>query len=85
VGGVVDLVSDGLTGVLVAPTDEAAFTSALVELARDPGRAHALGRAGLRVFLERFTVDRMVEAYEEFFADVLGDRRRADGPMFSRG
>jgi glycosyltransferase involved in cell wall biosynthesis len=85
VGGVVDLVSDGLTGVLVAPTDEAGFTSALLELARDPGRAHALGRAGLKVFLDRFTVDRMVQAYEEFFADVLGDRRRADRASCARG
>jgi glycosyltransferase involved in cell wall biosynthesis len=74
VGGVVDLVSDGLSGVLVPPADEGAFAAAVVDLARDPGRARALGRAAHKVFLERFTLDRMVEAYEELFVDVLAGR-----------
>jgi starch synthase len=59
VGGIVEVVDDGVTGTLVPleiaagslePTDRAAFVAGLADginaLVRDPGRAGAMGRAG---------------------------------------
>ncbi len=46
VGGVADLVGDGVNGMLVPPGDESAYASALVSLARDPERARRLGADG---------------------------------------
>ena len=46
VGGIPEVVDDGVTGLLVPPDDPAALAGALNRLLRDPGRAEAMGRAG---------------------------------------
>lgn len=46
--GVVDAVEDGVTGVLVNPTDVGAVANAVAGLLEDPVRAEALGAAGRR-------------------------------------
>jgi phosphatidyl-myo-inositol dimannoside synthase len=46
VGGALDAVVDGETGVLVDPTDPLAVGVAIANLLQDARRAHALGRAG---------------------------------------
>lgn len=45
VGGAVDAVAHGTTGLLVDPTDHVAVADALIELLRDPVRAESLGRS----------------------------------------
>jgi glycosyltransferase involved in cell wall biosynthesis len=60
-GGIPEAVEDGVTGRVVPPRDPTALADALAAvLADEPGR-QALGAAGRRRFLERFTADRMVE------------------------
>jgi phosphatidyl-myo-inositol dimannoside synthase len=46
VGGALDAVVDGVTGLLVDPTDHVAVAGALIELLLDRSRAAALGDAG---------------------------------------
>lgn len=46
VGGALDAVIDGQTGVLVDPTDHVALADALVDLLLDPMRCASLGAAG---------------------------------------
>ena len=46
VGGIVDQIDDGRDGVLVDPTDPAAFADALRGLLADPERAQTMGEAG---------------------------------------
>jgi len=46
VGGIPEVVDDGVTGLLVPPDNPAALADALNLLLRDPGRAEAMGRAG---------------------------------------
>ena len=63
VGGNAELVADGETGFLVPPGDLRALTGAILELARDPARAEAMGTAARARQRERFTGERMVDGY----------------------
>jgi glycosyltransferase involved in cell wall biosynthesis len=60
-GGIPEAVEDGLTGRVVPSRDPAALAAALVEVLSDETRRQAMGEAGRRRFLERFTAERMVE------------------------
>lgn len=48
VGGAVDAVLDGVTGLLTDPEDHIAVGNTLVELLRDPDRCRRMGEAGAR-------------------------------------
>lgn len=62
VGGVPDAVVDGETGELVAPGDPQALAAALVRVRDDAAR---MGAAGRRRAEEHFTLEQMVEGYEQ--------------------
>ena len=65
VAAIPEVVSDGLTGVLVAPRDPAALAGALESLLEDATRATRLGLAGRQRaegFTPRHVADRFVEA-----------------------
>ena len=60
-GGIVEVIDDGTTGLLVSPLDPAALADALEQLAGDPARRHAMGVAGRQRVLMNFTVEAAVE------------------------
>ena len=60
-GGIPEAVEDGVTGCIVPARDPAALAGALASVLEDEERRRALGAAGRRRFLERFTADHMVE------------------------
>jgi glycosyltransferase involved in cell wall biosynthesis len=67
VGGLPDVIDEGKTGMLV-PVDEAKLAAALASLERDRDHARALGRRAREVALERYSYDRMVDAYLDLYA-----------------
>jgi phosphatidylinositol alpha 1,6-mannosyltransferase len=77
-GGPLDLVSDGMTGYLVAPGDAAALAGAVARLAADPGARAAMGQAARqRVLARSWTAvgDALIGHYEA----VLADRGQVSG------
>lgn len=54
-GGLVEVVADGETGLLLPPGDTLAWRSALAQLIDQPAARQRLGEAGRRRVLERFT------------------------------
>ncbi len=56
--GLVEIVTDGATGLLVPPADAAALADAVARLADDPAFATRLATAGRAEALRRFGVDR---------------------------
>ncbi len=58
VGGLPEVVEDGVTGLLLPPDDPAALRSALVETKNEA--LIAMGAAGRARFLDHFTIDRTV-------------------------
>ncbi len=80
VGGLPELVEDSRTGLLVPPGDPAALAQCLAGLARDPERRRALGTAGRERARERFSVEQMVKAIADVYAEIL-DSRVAGGRL----
>lgn len=69
VGGVPELVEDGVTGALVPPGETAAFARSLARLANDPeARRRMSGRARGRA--ARFSVRTMIDGYSALFERV---------------
>jgi glycosyltransferase involved in cell wall biosynthesis len=64
VGGVVESVRDGETGLFVDRDDAAALADAIVALVEDPARRAALGAAGYERVLEHFSWAGVTAAFE---------------------
>lgn len=64
VGGAVDVVLEGETGLLVPRDDVEAFAGALVRLASDPRLAAELGRRGLARQRSSYSCEAMVDGYD---------------------
>jgi glycosyltransferase involved in cell wall biosynthesis len=64
VGGIVEVVDDGVTGILVAPNDPRALAAAICALLREPQRAKEMGAAGRSRVLQHFTWERVLASYE---------------------
>ena len=70
-GGIVDIVEDGRTGILVED-DPATVARALAALLADPARRRALGEAGRARVRERFGWDRIVDRLEAVYRSSGG-------------
>ena len=83
VGGLPEVVEDGVTGVLFPPGDEVALAAALVDLIADRERRLKMGAAA-RVRVEsRFNVRRMAAEYHRDCLEIL--RRRSAAPAAVEG
>lgn len=71
VGGNVELVSDGLTGLLVPPDDAEAMAAALVRLFSDRPLAQAMGEAGREEVDRKYSLRSMVAAYQQVYDTQL--------------
>ena len=76
VGGLLDLIDDGETGVLVRPDDPGALAEALERLIHSPARAAAIGAHARDEVTRRYSFDRMVRAFEDLYLTRLGTPRR---------
>jgi glycosyltransferase involved in cell wall biosynthesis len=75
VGGVPEVVEDGVTGLLVPPADPGSLARAIVRLAEAPALRRAMGEAGARRVREQFHVARMARQVEGVYDEVLEARR----------
>jgi glycosyltransferase involved in cell wall biosynthesis len=76
VGGLPEIVEDGVTGLLVPPADPAALGDALATLLADPARVAAMGEAGRARALEVFTQERCTSRTEELYDAALAGAGR---------
>ena len=71
-GGLLDLIDDGQTGLLVRPDDPVALGDAIETLVISPARAALLGAAARDEVSRRYSFDRMVRAFEDLYLSQLG-------------
>jgi glycosyltransferase involved in cell wall biosynthesis len=70
-GGLVEMLRDGETGLLVAPGDPAALAAVLRALRDDPGRREALGAAAAADVRARFSRAQMLAAIQALYDRLL--------------
>jgi D-inositol-3-phosphate glycosyltransferase len=81
VGGHLDTVADGRTGLLVPPRDPAALAAALRGLLADPGRRAAMGAAGTERVRGRYRWGRIAEETLAVYERVAAAPRPAAPPL----
>jgi len=76
-GGVLEIVDDRRTGLLVAPGDPDALAAAIAEVLDHPSEAAQLAAAAQREVVARFDAEAHVDAVLEVHGRALATRRRA--------
>jgi len=67
VGGIPEMIEDGVTGLLVPPRDPGALAAAIVRLLTNHPLADTLGRAGHDMVHDNFCIELMVGAIESIY------------------
>ncbi|WP_316503617.1 glycosyltransferase family 4 protein [Pantoea dispersa] len=62
---------DGLTGLVVPPSDPRALREAMDEIWFNPEKAHTFGQAAQQRFEKLFTADKMIESYASLYMSLL--------------
>jgi L-malate glycosyltransferase len=78
VGGIPEVITSGVDGVLVPPEDPVALSEAIIALIRDAGLRDRIGQAGYETVVERFSIDAQVRRLESVYDEELA---RAGVPL----
>lgn len=77
VGGIPELITGGVHGLLVPPADVIALARAIASLARDPGQARRLARACRERVKAQFNLELMLSKTASLYKQLaVGSRRR---------
>ncbi len=71
VGGLLDTVVDGVTGIHVPPRDPERLAAVLRDLLADPLRRDSLGRAGLAQVVAKYTWPKVAAATEDVYRRIV--------------
>jgi glycosyltransferase involved in cell wall biosynthesis len=71
VGGIPEVVRDGIDGLLVPPASPEALSKAILRLIQEPLLRHSLAREGRAWISERFQFETMVRRYEAVYQELL--------------
>jgi glycosyltransferase involved in cell wall biosynthesis len=72
VGGLVDTVTDGVTGLHVPPKDPESLAQALASLLPQPNILRAFGKAGVSRVRSRYTWERVAADTERIYEQMNG-------------
>ncbi|MFC1658784.1 glycosyltransferase family 4 protein, partial [Candidatus Omnitrophota bacterium] len=72
VGGIVDVVTDAETGILVSPNDSVALSGAMIKLLLDDDLRKRMGEAGRAKIDAKFTARTMINQIKEVYEGLLG-------------
>lgn len=72
VAGIRQVVAEGETGLLVPPEDPEAIGRAIVRLLEDGALARRLGEAGRALVQARYSTERMADAMEAVYRELVG-------------
>ncbi len=70
IGSIPSTLVDGTTGLLAEPGDAEGMARHVVSLLANRGQAEAMGRAGREEVIAHWSVERMVEGYQDMLAEI---------------
>jgi len=76
VGGNVEIIKDGETGLLVPPQDSEALATALLRLLRHPDLASRLARNGHEYVRQNFSFERLIADTDKLYTEILERKGR---------
>jgi glycosyltransferase involved in cell wall biosynthesis len=71
VGGIPEVITSGVDGILVPPEAPDMLAAAVGSLLADPGARARMGEAGYRTVAERFSIDAQVRRIEAVYDEEL--------------
>lgn len=71
VGGNVEVVENGVSGLLVPPGNPEVLASAIIALLKDKKESQGMGLEGRRIVEENFSIERNVKKIEEIYLQIL--------------
>ena len=71
VGGIPEVIEDGLNGVLVQPRDPEKLAEKILEILQDPILRSKMSRNAAQAVQERFNLQEMVRRVEQVYSDML--------------
>lgn len=74
VGGVPEIVKNGINGILVQPKDPEALYSAMKELLDDRGKMEKMGYEGKKICGKNFSSKAMVDRVEELYDKLVNEK-----------
>ncbi|MBI5873348.1 MAG: glycosyltransferase family 4 protein [Candidatus Omnitrophica bacterium] len=78
VGGLPEVVKDGVTGFLVEPKDPAALAGALIKLLNDDNKRREMGQAARGWVDEKFSDRVMVEKFEGLYKKLINREQKSE-------
>lgn len=75
VGGNVEVVRHGVTGLHVPPENPQQLANAVLELVADPTRRHAMGQAAWRRVREHYSTQAMIDRFQRLYHQIVGTAR----------
>jgi glycosyltransferase involved in cell wall biosynthesis len=86
VGGMPELVEDGVSGLVVPPRNATALARAIQTLATDRTLSRTLGQAARRRIEETFNIETTIDSFQEWFETLAGTpaANRLSTPMTTR-
>jgi glycosyltransferase involved in cell wall biosynthesis len=80
VGGLPEVITDGVSGFLHRPDDVDGMALSAIVLLSDPAAHERMAAEGTRIAVERFSANRIVPQYEALYERTLTSRASSSSP-----
>ena len=67
VGGIPEVVDNGVSGILVPPNDPRSLADAIIKLCNNPRQRKEMGQVGRMIVEQKFSQKEMIDSYETLF------------------
>jgi len=76
VGGTLELVQNGQTGILIEPGNADAICKAVIEMAADTQKRRQMGMIGRQRVTKMFSIDRMIKQLLKFYESTYYEKTK---------